>query len=69
MTTKSFFIGRTDVDQRSGLQRSFGMFDTEDAAASYAAGLPMAGTFTIFEGRPVREIVLAPQAPQVTSLR
>jgi hypothetical protein len=49
-----FFVGRIDVNEDSGLQRVFGVFGTEDAAARFRDELAshMLGTFMVFEGLP-----------------
>jgi hypothetical protein len=48
-----FFIVRTDVDAKSGQQRSFGAFDLEEQARDYIRDFlqpHMRGVFEVFEG-------------------
>ncbi|WP_166295336.1 hypothetical protein [Bradyrhizobium sp. 2S1] len=53
--TELYFVARTDVTGDEGLQRVFGVFDTEDLAA--AAGTEIAashhGQFKVFRARAV----------------
>jgi hypothetical protein len=47
-----FFVGRIDVPHDSGLQRVFGVFDDEAAAAQFRdqVAAHMQGSFMVFEG-------------------
>lgn len=62
-----YFVVRTDAAEGSGEQRVFGAWDTEQDAA--ARGMAIAaqrpGDFSIFEGKPVLNLVK--QAAPVTA--
>jgi hypothetical protein len=50
-----FFVARTDVGADSGMQRSFGVFDTQEEAQRLADDLKsrLVGSFEVFQGQPV----------------